>query len=66
MQISINDKTFECQDGCTLPEVLEANNIKTENIAVAVDFNVIPRPEWGKTILQDVSKIIIIKAVQGG
>ena len=66
MQISINDKTFECQTGTTLPEVLEANHIKTENIAVAVDFNVIPRPEWGKTILQDGSKIIIIKAVQGG
>ena len=66
MQISINDKTFECHAGATLPEVLEANNIKTENIAVAIDFNVIPRPEWGKTILQDGSKIIIIKAVQGG
>lgn len=36
------------------------------NIAIAVDFNVIPRPDWGKTVLQDGSKIIIIKAVQGG
>ena len=24
------------------------------------------RPDWGKTVLQDGSKIIIIKAVQGG
>ena len=36
------------------------------NIAIAVDFNVIPRPDWGKTVLQDGSKIIVIKAVQGG
>ena len=37
-----------------------------EYIAIAVDFNVIPRPDWGKTVLQDGSKIIVIKAVQGG
>ncbi|WP_065220329.1 MULTISPECIES: sulfur carrier protein ThiS [Butyricimonas] len=66
MQIFINDKSFECPAGATLPEVLEANGIKTDNIAIAVDFSVIPRPEWNHTVLQDGSKIIIIKAVQGG
>ena len=66
MQVFINDKSFECAPGTTLPEVLEANAIPTGNIANAVDFNVIPRPDWGKTVLQDGSKIIIIKAVQGG
>ena len=66
MQVCINDKSFECAPGTTLPEVLEANAIPTGNIAIAVDFNVIPRPDWGKTVLQDGSKIIIIKAVQGG
>ena len=63
MQVFINDKSFECAPGTTLPEV---NAIPTGNIAIAVDFNVIPRPDWGKTVLQDGSKIIIIKAVQGG
>ena len=66
MQVFINDKSFECAPGTTLPEVLEANAIPTGNIAIAVDFNVIPRHDWGKTVLQDGSKIIIIKAVQGG
>ena len=66
MQVFINDKSFESAPGTTLPEVLEANAIPTGNIAIAVDFNVIPRPDWGKTVLQDGSKIIIIKAVQGG
>ena len=59
MQVFINDKSFECAPGTTLHEVLTA-------IAIAVDFNVIPRPDWGKTVLQDGSKIIVIKAVQGG
>ena len=66
MQVFINDKAVECPAGATLPGVLEANNIKTDNIAVAVDFSVIPRPDWNTTVLQDGSKIIIIKAVQGG
>jgi len=47
-------------------EVLESNAILTDNVAIAVDFNVIPRPDWGKTVLQDGCKIIIIKAIQGG
>ena len=59
MQVFINDKSFECAPGTTLHEVLAAN-------AIPVDFNVIPRPDWGKTVLQDGSKIIVIKAVQGG
>ena len=66
MQVFINDKAFECVHGTTLTEVLESNAILTDNVAIAVDFNVIPRPDWGKTVLQDGYKIIIIKAVQGG
>lgn len=66
MQIFINDKTLECPTGATLLEILETNGIKTDNIAIAVNFSVIPRPEWDQTVLQDGSKIIIIKAVQGG
>ena len=66
MQVFINDKSFECTPGTTLPEVLAANAIPTDNIAIAVDFNVIPCPDWVKTVLQDGSKIIVIKAVQGG
>ena len=59
MQVFINDKAFECVHGTTLTEVLESN-------AILMDFNVIPRPDWGKTVLQDGCKIIIIKAIQGG
>lgn len=56
MQIFINDKNIECPTGATLLEILEANHIITENIAIAVNFSVIPRPSWGQTVLQDGSK----------
>lgn len=66
MQVFINDKAFECEESATLRETLENNGINTEHVAVAVDYTVIPRAEWDKTYLKDGSKIIIIKAVQGG
>ena len=66
MQIFINDKAFECPEGATLRQALEANGIETSHVAVAVDFTVIPRGGWDTTPLKDGSKIIIIKAVQGG
>ncbi|WP_294139319.1 sulfur carrier protein ThiS [uncultured Sanguibacteroides sp.] len=66
MQIFINDKATDCSPENTLEEVLKNNGIPFENIAVAIDFSVIPKTEWGNTKLQNGNKIIIIKAVQGG
>ena len=66
MQVYINDKALECPENATLREALETNGIETRNVAVAVDLTVIPRGEWDTTRLKDGSKIIIIKAVQGG
>ena len=43
MQVFINDKSFECTPGTTLPEVLEANAIPTGNIAIAVDFKMVAK-----------------------
>ena len=57
MQVFINDKSFECAPGTTLHEVLAANAIPTGNIAIAVDFNVIPRPDWGKTVLKTAARL---------
>lgn len=66
MQVYINDKAWECPENATLKEALEANGVETSHVAVAVDYAVIPRGEWDATRLKDGSKIIIIKAVQGG
>ena len=57
MQVFINDKSFECAPGTTLHEVLAANAIPAGNIAIAVDFNVIPRPDWGKPYLKTAARL---------
>lgn len=66
MQIEINDNKIECEDGLSLAEVLRQQKVQTAYVAVAVDYTVVPKAEWENVVLHDGSKIIIIKAVQGG
>lgn len=66
MQIEINDNKIECEDGLSLAEVLRQQKVQTAYVAVAVDFAVVPKTDWENTVVRDGSKIIIIKAVQGG
>ena len=66
MQVFINDKAFECPEGATLRQALEANGVETIHVAVALENTVIPRGEWDTTPLKDGNKNIIKKAVQGG
>ncbi|MDR1274504.1 MAG: sulfur carrier protein ThiS [Odoribacteraceae bacterium] len=66
MRVFINDKAVECESGATLTALLEANGVATDNVAVALDFEVIHREAWDATTPQEGSSIIIIKASQGG
>lgn len=66
MQIFINDTLATCGKNSSLQDILTENNISPVNIAVAIDNTVIPKKEWATTFVQDGSRIIIIKAVQGG
>ncbi|MDR2129959.1 MAG: sulfur carrier protein ThiS [Odoribacteraceae bacterium] len=66
MKVFINDTATGCEPGTTLKKLLEENDIPTEHVAVALDLEIIPRPAWDSTPLQEGSNIIIIKAAQGG
>ncbi len=66
MQVYINDKKIVCNPDISLLMLLNENQIITDGIAVAIDQKVIPKKEWAETIIKDGSKILIIKATQGG
>lgn len=66
MQIFINDSPITCPENSSLSEILSANGIPVQNIAVAIDSTVIPKAQWDTTRVGDGSRIMIIKAVQGG
>lgn len=66
MQIFINDSPVTCPENSSLSEILSANGIPVQNIAVAIDNTVIPKAQWETTPVCDGSRIMVIKAVQGG
>lgn len=66
MQIFINDSPVTCPENSSLSEILSANGIPVQNIAIAIDSTVIPKAQWETTPVSDGSRIMVIKAVQGG
>lgn len=66
MQVFVNDKVLDCQQSITLAEALKTAGIQTENVAVAVDYAVVPKQEWETTVLEDKCNIIVIRASHGG
>ena len=67
MNITLNDKTKEVPDGCTVDQLCALVGIKSDNpVAVAVGFDVVERDRWSTTPLKENDKVTIIGAVCGG
>ena len=67
VEVSINQSIFQVPDPGTLAEVLPLLQIKqADGIAIAVNDAVIPKGEWGRTLLRPDDKIFVIRATQGG
>ena len=66
MRVHINDVMHELNDGSCIPTALETAGIKPENVAVAVNFSVVPKDNWDSFTLNENDKVMIIRATQGG
>ncbi len=66
MKVKLNEKTYEIAEGTSLEVFLESLGIKPQGIAVAVNYNVIPKNKWSATILSDGIELMLIHAVSGG
>lgn len=66
MNIEVNGKPTEVADGATLQTLAETMQLPGHGVAVAVNNRMVPRPEWGATLITEGTKILIIKAACGG
>lgn len=66
MNVTINGKQHELDDGSTLASALERARVASSGVAVAVDGAVVPRAEWDRTPLRTGSAVEVLTAVQGG
>lgn len=66
MTIRLNDKDYEVEDGTSLASFIESIGIKPQGIAIAVDYQVVPKTQWEEIILYDKMELMLIHAVSGG
>ena len=66
MEIKLNDKSYEVASGTTLEQFVSSLDIQLQGIAVAIDYEVIPKREWGELALAEGMSLMLIQAVSGG
>ncbi len=64
--LKINGESQSVAEGTQLLELLDALNLPSSGIAVAIDQRIIPRREYDGLTLVDGSTIEIVRAVGGG
>jgi sulfur carrier protein len=65
VRVTVNDEDMQVGEHTTVSELLDTLGLPDKGIAVAVDWTVVPRSQWGE-VLTDGAKIEVVTAVQGG
>ncbi|WP_066902555.1 sulfur carrier protein ThiS [Mycolicibacterium houstonense] len=63
--ITVNNETLEVGDQTTVEGLLETRGFPDKGIAVALDWTVLSRSEWDRTLV-DGDRVEVVTAVQGG
>jgi sulfur carrier protein len=66
MELSVNGVVRELPDGITIPELLLLQAGRTDGVAVAVDGDIVHRPDWAGYELRNGQEIELVAALQGG
>ncbi|MDR2911106.1 MAG: sulfur carrier protein ThiS [Bacteroidales bacterium] len=66
MTIKLNDCYYEVEEGTSLAVFIQNIGLKPDGIAVAVNFEVVPKNKWAETFLSDRMELMLIHAVSGG
>ena len=68
MRLILNGAPRELDDGARVGDAVAASGAPSEGrgVAVAVDGEVVPRPQWDAVELRDGQRVEVVQAVQGG
>ena len=66
MRIFINKEPVEVEKQATLGQVAIQLKLPSQGVAVAINYEVVPRNEWDTYILQEDVELMIVQAVSGG
>ena len=66
IRIHLNGQPKALEDSTTIERLVRLLELKNPHIAVAVNYDVVPRSEFQKITVKDGDKIEIIRPVVGG
>lgn len=66
MLLQINGAPRDFPDGLTLAALVEHLGMKLDRVAVELNLEIVPRPNWQATRLKDGDKLEIVHFVGGG
>jgi thiamine biosynthesis protein ThiS len=66
MQLKVNGKTQEVDEGSSVQELLVQLEIGPDGVAIALNDRVLPRAQWAKRVLLSGDAIEVVRAVGGG
>lgn len=66
MTVILNDKAHDIAEGTTLADFIDGLGIKPQGVAIAIDYEVVPKESWETTMLSDGIELMLITAVSGG
>lgn len=64
--ITLNGEAYQLAQGQTLAGLVDALNLSGQAIAVAVNRQIIARPQWQTHSLQAQDKVDVVRAIGGG
>ena len=66
ISVHINGQAAELGESVDLAELVRARIEDDRGVAVAVNAEVVPRSDWGRTVVSAGDRIEIVRAVPGG
>lgn len=64
--VSLNGKNHEIKEGTSLSDFVRTLGLQPKGIAIAIDYEVVPKDKWQETLLSDHLELMLIHAVSGG
>lgn len=64
--VSLNGKNHEVKEGTSLSDFIRTLGLQPKGIAIAIDYEVVPKDKWQETLLSDHLELMLIHAVSGG
>lgn len=66
MHILVNDERVECEAHLSVGELLIRLEQNQPGVALALNQQILPQPQWAETFLQDNDSLLIFQAIAGG